>query len=451
MMKRVLLLTLVAAGCGALAALTYAWHGEIAPVARPPAGAFDRAQIERGAVLALIGDCRTCHTAPGGTTFAGGLAMPTPFGTIYSTNITPDPATGIGRWSLAAFVRAMREGVDREGRHLYPAFPYDHFSLTTDADLKALYAFLMTRAPVVAAARANDLPFPINIRLVLAGWKLLFFHPEPLANDPSRDASWNHGRYLVEGLAHCGACHTPRNLMGAEIRSRAFAGGEAEGWTAYPLGAHSPARVPWTKAALARYLREGWQADHGVALGPMGPVTENLAEAPVQDIDAMADYLASLGPPAGAPAAPTVPSPDASGQRPQSAGWQAAVLAAPAGSSEGRRVFAAACAACHDAGRPLPLGGLDLSRSTALTDETPLNLLNLILRGVPAADGVAAPVMPPFAAMDDKALAALLDHLRSDIAARPAWPDLAAAITAARRAAAPQTTATTANPAKGVQ
>ncbi|WP_237355785.1 cytochrome c [Xanthobacter sp. YC-JY1] len=446
MMKRVLLLTLVAAGCGALAALAYAWHGEIAPISPPPAATFDRAQIERGAALALIGDCRTCHTAPGGTTFAGGLAMPTPFGTIYSTNITPDPETGIGRWPLAAFVRAMREGVDREGRHLYPAFPYDHFSLTTDADLAALYAFLMTRTPVVATAPANQLPFPINIRLVLAGWKLLFFHPEPFKDDPSRDAAWNRGRYLVEGLAHCGACHTPRNLMGAEIRSRAFAGGEAEGWTAYPLDAQSPARVPWTKAALAQYLREGWQTDHGVALGPMGPVTENLAEAPAQDIEAMADYLASLGAPASETATPKAPAPDASGQRPQSAGWQAAAMALPTDASAGRRVFAAACAACHQAGRPLPLGGVDLALSTAVAAETPRNLLNLILRGVPAADGVAAPIMPPFAAMDDTALTALLDYLRRDIAARPAWLDLAAAITAARRAAAPQTTA---NPAKG--
>ncbi|TSJ62985.1 c-type cytochrome [Starkeya sp. 3C] len=438
LLKRVFLSGIILVAAGGAAALAYAWRGAIPPIAPPAVTSFQPDEVLRGADLALIGDCRTCHTTAGGRTFAGGLAMPTPFGTIYSTNITPDPETGIGRWSLAAFTRAMREGVDREGRHLYPAFPYDHFSLTADADLKALYAFLMTRDPVVAEAPANDLPFPINLRLVLAGWKLLFFHPETYVPDPSRDAPWNRGRYLVEGFAHCGACHTPRNLMGAEVSSRAFAGGEAEGWAAFPLGPHSPSRIPWTEAALGDYLRQGWQADHGVALGPMRPVVENLAEAPAEDVAAMARYLASLGAPAATfPPLPAA-APDMSGARPQSAGWQAAIAAPGTGQPEGLRLFAAACASCHEAGRPLPLGGTDLALSTSLSADTPQNLLNVVLQGVPASDGQAAPIMPGFvSAMNDAALTALVAYLRQTVAGKPGWPDLPAAIAAARDAAIP--------------
>src|SRR5438105_8749795 len=136
-----------------------AWHSPIDPIVPPQATSFEPELVQRGGQLAGIGNCNVCHTAPGGKSFAGGVGVPTPFGTIYSTNITPDPETGIGRWSQAAFSRAMREGLDREGRHLYPAFPYDHYTLTTDADLKALYAFLMSREPVVATSPPNGLPF----------------------------------------------------------------------------------------------------------------------------------------------------------------------------------------------------------------------------------------------------------------------------------------------------
>ncbi|QIB34326.1 cytochrome c [Ancylobacter pratisalsi] len=435
--RRILLFGCLLAMTAFAAALVYAWRSALAPIDPPSTASFSDDEVRRGAALALIGDCRTCHTAPDARTFAGGLAMPTPFGTIYSTNITPDPETGIGRWSLAAFTRAMREGVDREGRHLYPAFPYDHFSLTTDGDVKALYAFLMTRDAVVAHAPANDLPFPINIRLVLAGWKLLFFHPGPFVAEPSRDAQWNRGRYLVEGLAHCGACHTPRNLMGAEIGSRAFAGGEAESWTAFPLGSHSPARIPWTEAALGHYLRAGWDADHGAALGPMRPVVENLAEAPADDVAAMAHYLASLGHPVEKPLALAPTPAEAAGLRPQSAGWQTASAAPPAGLPPGQTIFDAACRACHAAGRPLPLGGVDLAVSSSLSASSPQNLLNILLQGVPARDGEAGPIMPNFGgALDDAALSALVGYLRQDLAGLAPWPGLADAIAAARRAAA---------------
>ncbi|MGK9233942.1 cytochrome c [Inquilinus limosus] len=415
-----------------VAALAYAWRPEIAAIPTPPASSFDPALVGKGAELALIGDCRTCHTAPGGRVYAGGLAMPTPFGTIYSTNITPDRETGIGAWSEEAFRRAMREGVDREGRHLYPAFPYDHFTRVSDQDIQALYAFFMSREPVAAKAPANDLPFPINIRLVLAGWKLLFFRERRLEPDPARDDDWNRGRYLVEGLGHCGACHTPRNLMGAEETSRAFQGGEAEGWHAYALGPASKAPVPWTAAALERYLAEGFDPQHGMARGPMAPVVANLGGVPRQEVAAMATYLASLGQPQGestaqqaaAAAAPSVP---------QSAGIQ--VPTPSDGAQPGARIYGSTCASCHASGRPLPLGAVPLSLSTAVAGESPENLINLILDGIPAANGVAAPIMPGFGAvMTDRQIADLARYLRSHLAGQPDWPDLDTAIGRARAA-----------------
>ncbi|MET4071284.1 mono/diheme cytochrome c family protein [Bradyrhizobium sp. S3.2.6] len=159
--------------------VAYAWHSPINPIQPPTAQAFDRRQIKRGADLAAIGNCNVCHTAPEGRTFAGGQPVPTPFGTIYSTNITPDRDTGIGRWSERAFIRVMREGIDRGGRRLYPAFPYDHFTLVSDDD-RALYAFLMTREPISAATSPPGLAFPLNIRLMVAGWKLPVLPPPAL-------------------------------------------------------------------------------------------------------------------------------------------------------------------------------------------------------------------------------------------------------------------------------
>ena len=203
--------------------------------------------------------------------------MPTPFGTVYATNITPDPDTGIGQWSEAAFRRAMRDGIDRAGHHLYPVLPYPHFTRASDDDIAAMYAFLMTRTAVHATPPPNELPFPLNHRFLLAGWNLLFLSPGPWHPDPAHDATWNRGDYLVEAIGHCGACHTPHNALGAEKASQALAGGEAEDWYAPPLQAASPATQPWTQDALANYLRTGFDAHHGAAAGPMTAVTEELA------------------------------------------------------------------------------------------------------------------------------------------------------------------------------
>jgi mono/diheme cytochrome c family protein len=388
---------------GAAAAL--AWRPAIDPVRRAAAGNFDAALVKRGGELAAIGNCITCHTAPGGRAFAGGLAVPTPFGTIYSTNITPDEQTGIGSWSEEAFRRALWEGVDRAGRHLYPAFPYDHFTLLDERDVSALYAFVMTRAPVTATAPANKLPFPLNLGPLLAGWKLLFLRTGRYQPDPNQSEEWNRGAYLANGLAHCGACHTPRNSLGAEQAGHHFAGGEAEGWTAYALDATSPAPTPWDAAALSFYLRHGWQRDHGVARGPMSEVTENLSAAPAPDVQAIASYAA------------TIAGPASDKRRSKSTG--------DADAHPGAAIYAAACASCHDGSRAPPYGGIDLSLSTGPSGPSARNVINVILWGLPAQDEQRRPVMPGFAGtLSDRQLTDLLAYIRARFSDKPAWTDV---------------------------
>ncbi|WP_102960386.1 c-type cytochrome [Mangrovicella endophytica] len=409
--------------------VAYAWQPTIDPIEPSQAASFDPALVKRGAELAAIGNCAVCHTAPGGAILAGGLALPTPFGTIYATNITPDPDTGIGRWSEAAFTRAMRKGVDREGNHLYPAFPFDHFTHVTDTDNKALYAFLMTRKPIAAEAPANDLPFPLNIRMAVAGWKLLFFREGVYQPDTSKDEIWNRGAYLAEGLGHCGACHTPRNSLGAEKRGEHFAGGEAEGWSAYPINAASLAPIPWTVDSLTHYLRDGWEDVHGVARGPMAPVTANLGAVPQEDARAIATYVASvMGEPsperkARAERLMAEPATHRPGAVVQTAGSQTVPVSATP-ENAGAAIYAAACSTCHDAGRPVPYGGLPLRLSTAMYGDTPANPINVILYGLPAPEGEKGPIMPGFAGvLDDDKMAALLAYMRSTFSDRPAWPD----------------------------
>src|ERR1700688_3833084 len=240
---------------GAVAAFAIAWRPAIAAIEPPSPHSFAAALVKRGRGLAAIGNSSPCHTARGAKDCAGGLPVPTPFGTVFSSNITPDAETGIGRWPEAAFRRAMRSGVDRDGRHLYPTFPYDHFTHVSDEDDRALYAFLMTRPPVHAPARTNQLSFPFDQRAVVAGWKLLFLRRGTYQPDTTQSAEWNRGAYLVEGLAHCGSCHTPRNALGAERATAQFAGGDGDNWNAYAINAQSPAPVPWDADALFAYLR----------------------------------------------------------------------------------------------------------------------------------------------------------------------------------------------------
>lgn len=398
----------------------------IAPIARPDASVYSAATIARGEQLAVLGNCAVCHTTAGGATNVGGRAIETPFGTIYSTNITPDVETGIGAWSYPAFERAMRDGIHRDGRQLYPVFPYTHFARTTDADLQALYAYLVAQPAVRATAPANRLAFPFNVRPLLAGWNALFPQPREIKPDAAKSEKWNRGAYLVESLGHCSACHSPRNALGAELRDAYLAGGFAEGWEAPPLTSLSHAPIPWSEDELFAYLRTGHSRYHGVAAGPMAPIVRDLTALPDHDIRAMAVYLNSFNAPTDRP------TQDAIALKLESA-TQVTVTA-----STGARLYQGACAVCHEVGG-LPLFGTrpSLALNSNLHSATSDNLVRVIL------DGIAEPVssdlgyMPAFKnSMSDAQVEELITFLRRQFAPdKPAWTGVKETIARARAAA----------------
>jgi mono/diheme cytochrome c family protein len=417
------------------------WRTEIAAVEPPSRSSFDASLVERGASLAALGDCAACHTAPEGKAYAGGYPLETPFGTIYGTNITPDPETGIGQWPQTAFIRAMREGVDRRGRHLYPAFPYNHFTLASDEDLQALYAFMMTREPVRNEPPGNKLAFPFNIRMLLAGWKMLFFEEQRFRPDAAQTAEWNRGAYLTLGLAHCGACHTPRNALGAEKEQEFLAGGEAEGWHAPALDASSRAPVPWTAESLLRYLREGASDAHDAAVGPMAPVVDSLARAPEADVRAIAMYVASV---MGAANPEREQRAQEALARARGAPAQAAVETSSARSVSDEKVelgaviYTSTCASCHDETRR-PAGApsgdaLHLALSTSIAAPTPRNLIRIVVKGIAPLDGERGAFMPGFGDMlTDEQVAAVVNYLRAAYSGQPAWNNVERQVRDARK------------------
>jgi mono/diheme cytochrome c family protein len=416
----------IAAGlviAGAVAAFAVIWRPAIAAI--EPPRSFDASLVRHGRDLAAIGNCNNCHTLRGGKDFAGGVAVPTPFGTIYSSNITPDGETGIGRWPEAAFRRAMRSGVDREGRHLYPTFPYDHFTNVSDEDDRALYAYLMTRPPVHAPARENQLSFPFDQRFLIAGWKLLFLRRDAYLPEATTSAEWSRGAYLVEGLAHCGACHTPRNGLGAERATARFAGADVDNWHAYAINGQSPAPVPWNADTLFAYLRQGWQVDHGLARGPMAEVVANLSTVPDSDIRAIAVYMANIF---------GVTTPERRRRADEARAQANSGIAASQTSDLGASIYAATCAGCHETDRALPYGGINLALSTALSSPDARNAANIILSGVRPSEEERGPIMPGFAAsMSDDQVAALLTYLRARFGKQPPWTGIATTIADARR------------------
>jgi mono/diheme cytochrome c family protein len=411
----------LAAGLAAIAAggVVAACAAAIPPSV-PPAAALSPTKVERGAELARLGDCQTCHTAEQGAPFAGGRPIGTPFGQVFATNITPDRETGIGAYSQAAFARAMRQGLRRDGAELYPAFPYDHFSYADGADFDALYAFLMTRRAVRQATPVNRLIPPVGFRPVVAIWKALYFRPEPFRPTPGKSDQWNRGAYLVQSFGHCGGCHTPRNALGAEQKAKAFDGGWVDGWYAPPLNASTPAAMAWTEPRLFTYLRTGLDADHAAAAGPMGAVAHELARAPQADVQAMAVYLADIM--KAPPRSPTVDrAADAAARHPR-----------------GAALFAGACAGCHDAGAPMMrLGRPALYLGTPLHEDDPRDTIQIVLQGLKPPVGAAGPYMPAFgSSFTDAQVAEIAAYLRSRFSERPAWSKLPAAVAAARKGAA---------------
>lgn len=388
----------------------------LAPVEPPARSAFDPRLIAKGAELAAIGNCGTCHTAERGQPYAGGRPLQTPFGTMYGTNITPDPETGIGGWSEPAFKRAMREGLDLEGRHLYPAFPYDHFTKVSDEALRALYAFIMTREPQRSQNRPHELTFPFNMRSLVGVWKRLYFEPGAFQPDPARSAQLNRGAYLAEGLAHCGACHTPRNALGAEKKRALYAGGEAEGWHGPALNADSPSPVPWNAEQLYTYLRTGLDEHHAIAAGPMDPVVRNLARVSEEDVRAIAAYFATLM---------GEPTPQRR-KRAEEARALAKRGQPDDNGSQGAALYAGACGSCHDQGRQASNGtALHLALGTAMTVPTSKNLIRITLEGIVPPPGEPGRTMPGFAkALTDVQVKELVAYIRKRFGRAPPWTDV---------------------------
>ena len=375
---------------------------------------FDRALVARGAELAAIGNCVSCHTAPGGRPFAGGYPIKTPFGTVHGTNITPDPETGIGRWSEADFSRALREGLDPQGRHYYPAFPYEYFTRLSDDDVGALYAFVMTREPVNATEPVNTMIAP---RFAVAFWKSRYFEAGRFHPDPARDAQWNRGAYLAGALAHCSACHTPRNKLGAEKKNEYMAGGEVGGWHAPALNDRSPSPVPWNADSLAQYLATGLVDAHAITAGPMADVVENLGHASPGDVRAISVYTAAL---------------DTRSRQERDRRLHETLAAAgkriERAASNGAVIYAGACADCHDRGRDKEGGALQLQLAIALSLPTPANLIHITRDGILPREHGSQRWMPEFGtALTEEQIADLVVYLRSRTD-RPAWQDVRAEV-----------------------
>lgn len=390
-------------GALTLGALALPIHSAI-PVSRPPmAEQFTPETLARGAEVFGAANCAGCHTAENGAPNAGGRAMQTPFGTVYSTNLTPDPETGLGQWSFAAFERAMRHGISRDGKNLYPVFPYTSFARIDDADMQALYAYLQTLPPVRAQTPRAALLAPVNLRPVNAAWNLMFHDAAPLQPDPTQGEVWNRGRYLVEGAGHCSACHTPRNALGAEQASRAYAGAMVGADWAPTLAGPGAGARGWDEDGFFAYLRNGHAPGIASASGKMGQVVASLGALPDADIRAMASYLASQ-----VTAAP--PQPQLEAQLP------------PGPAS---RLFEAACASCHTPG----LQGAEtaarspLTVSSAIRAPVPDAVMGVIRDGIEAPLSLPLRDMPGFGSeLDEAQMSELAHYLRARFAPDlPAW------------------------------
>jgi alcohol dehydrogenase (quinone), cytochrome c subunit len=392
--------------------------------------ASDDALIQRGAYLAKAGDCAACHTAPHGKPFAGGLPMQTPMGAIYTTNITPDPDTGIGRYTEAEFIRALREGVAKDGHNLYPAMPYPSYAKVNDDDARALYAYFMHGVtPVNQQNRVADISWPMNMRWPLKIWNAFFLDKAVYQNKADKDVAWNRGAYLVQGLGHCGSCHTPR---GVAFQEKALdesgglylTGAALDGWFASNLtGEHNVGLGRWSETDVAQFLKAGANA-HASAFGSMTSVinisTQGMTDA---DIAAMARYLKSL-PPVGGNGAPAYAY-DAKATK--------VSLQHPADDA-GARVYTAYCMHCHGVdGRGFAPMLAPLAGNSNVLERDPSSLINVMLNGTAdlVIDGIPAPYpMPRYAqSLDDQQIADVLTFIRAG------WNNNAAAISASDVAA----------------
>ncbi|MFZ6848055.1 c-type cytochrome [Undibacterium sp. RuRC25W] len=417
-----------------IAVVGLSWHPALADVEQAQQSSFSVEQINKGAILAGIGNCAACHTVKGGGEFAGGLAVVTPFGRIYSSNITPDPATGIGRWSQEAFKRALHEGVRQDGANLFPAFPYTYFAHIKDDDVAVLYAYFMTRPLIKSVSPKNTLPFPLNVRALQTVWKWLYFDKTPLLPDVTKSEEWNRGRYLAEGVAHCAACHTPRNSLGGERKNASYAGAAIDGWYSPALTSANPALVMWSETEIYAYLRYGKTQLHGVAIGPMAEVVHTgLAKATDADVHALATYFSDLNGATkivqNALAINTIVA-KVTAQSSQVSNLY---------SDHGAALYVAACASCHsNSAASMNLSRPELGFSSTLFAPNPDNFLQVILYGIGRKEGSSAMMMPGFdAALTNTDIVQMAAYLRRSRTTQPPWLNLENDIVAMRRAHQP--------------
>lgn len=360
--------------------------------------------VKKGEYLARAGDCVACHTAPEGKVFAGGRAMPTPFGTLYTSNITPDPETGIGRWSADDFYMTMHHGRFPDGGLLYPAMPFGSYTKVTREDSDAIFSYLKTIAPIHQANRPHELDFPYNNRSLILGWRTLFFKEGEFERDPNKSDEWNRGAYLVEGLGHCGMCHTPINALGGSRQSEAFQGGliPMQDWYAPSLTSNKEAGLgDWSLEEISDLLQKG-VSTRGAVYGPMAEVVFNsLQYMTDNDIRAMAVYLKSIA--QDEPATP----------RPSVATSEASLLI-----SLGKTVYDKQCASCHGAaGEGKPPDYPPLAGNQSIQMESAVNGIRMVLNGgyPPATYKNPMPHgMPPFAVnLSDDEVAAVVSYIRT--------------------------------------
>ena len=350
--------------------------------------------VKNGEYLATAGDCVSCHTAPGGQPFAGGLKMKTPFGYLLSPNITPDAATGIGSWSKDDFFRALHDGINKKGQDLYPAMPFTSYTKVSREDIDAIYDYLRTVKPVNNAVKVNQLDFPFNIRSSMLVWRELFFTRGFFKPDPKQSDVWNRGAYLVEGLEHCSACHSPRNIMGAIKPSKEYTGALIDGWYALNLTSEPITGLgKWSAQDIASYLKTGKYPGKTTALGPMEEVVHNstrhLTDA---DLLAMATYLKSL---------PANSSLMADGRK------------IDTNKAEGTRLYVDNCSGCHQSsGRGIKDVIPPLDGNPVIIAPDGANIIKVMIRGVNGRNGYIP--MPAFASrLSDDEIAAIANYVRT--------------------------------------
>lgn len=390
----------------------------LAVVGPPVASAADppiAVPVERGQYLAIAGDCVACHTAPGGKPFAGGLAIATPIGPIISTNITPSRTHGIGNYSLEQFANAVRKGVRGDGAQLYPAMPYTSYAQVTDDDVRALYAYFMHGVQAVdSAASQTALPFPFDIRMSMIVWNFLFLTDKPFEVHPEHNAQWNRGAYLVRGLAHCGACHTPRNLMMAEKVSRDLAGSSLGTWYAPNITSDGNSGIgAWSEQDLVNYLSAGHAVDKAQAAGPMAEAIDNsLRHVTKDDLLSIVTYLKSV--PAIHDDADTRPAFQWGAAGNDLATVRGVAWPADRDDMSGPQLYDAYCATCHQAdGQGRDEGRLpSLFHNTTLGRTNTDNLVMVILNGVRRQSDTGNMLMPGFRSdLSDRQVATLGSYL----------------------------------------